>query len=99
MRDRNGWMGASVLALAMLFAGSPAGAADAENGKELHDGRCMRGCHTTDLYTSPDRKRNTFKELHRQVEICNNQAPGDPWFDDEVEDVFTWLNQTFYKVK
>ena len=81
--------------LAFLFVNTPAFAFDIENGKELHDGNCVR-CHTETHYTRADRKVSNYDKLHERVRLCEVMLEL-MWFDEEVDDVSAYLNQAFYK--
>lgn len=87
--------------LTMIFTGLllslPGHAADIENGKQLHDARCMR-CHGTEVYTRSNRRMKSFDKLTAHVNFCKNQT-GVMWFDDEVNDVIHYLNESFYQFK
>ena len=88
---------AFTIALALPQAGF---AADAANGKSLHDDRgCTASCHGEEVYTRDNRRNNTLPQLTAQVEMCNNNVPGETWFDDEIVDVVHHLNLKFYHLK
>ena len=79
-------------------------APDVERGKALHDANCT-ACHSsmfggdaTRIYTRPDRRVKSREGLTRQVQRCNHSL-GLQWFDDDVEAVAEYLNQTYYKLK
>ena len=81
----------------MLLASTlatPLHAADIDNGDDLHFEHCT-GCHQEEVYTRPDRKVSSLEQLGRQVRFCKDTI-GVNWFDDEVEDVIAYLNQTYY---
>lgn len=69
-------------------------AQDVKNGEQLHNERCTR-CHGTEVYTRGNRRIQSLDKLAAQVRFCKNQT-GVMWFDDEVDDVIHYLNQTFY---
>jgi len=69
-------------------------AADIDNGEDLHFEYCT-GCHGDEVYTREDRKMRDLVQLGKQVPFCQN-AVGATWFDDEVDDVIEYLNQTYY---
>lgn len=78
--------------------GATAGqAADAQRGKELVDTHCLR-CHGSEVYTRPDHKVTSLPGLYKQVQRCE-QMLGLTWFDDDIENTATYLNQEFYKFK
>lgn len=90
------------LMVGLLFLGTQAVyASDAENGEQLHDDNCI-SCHKSQMggdankiYTRSDRKVKSFQGLKKQVGTCRDML-GLTWFDEEVDDVVAYLNQTFY---
>lgn len=70
-------------------------AADIENGKALHDANCVR-CHQSEVYTRDNRMVNSYVELHERVKQCEIMAEM-AWFEEEIEDVVSYLNETYYK--
>lgn len=82
------------LTMASLLA-SPSYAANATNGKALHDKKCM-GCHDTHQYTRPNRIVHTFEDLHARVEFCDSATNANFSFDD-LDNVVEYLNVDFYK--
>jgi len=69
-------------------------AQDAENGKALHDSNCVR-CHDSAVYTRPNKRVTSLPKLGKQVRFCKDNI-GLTWFDDEVDDVVTFLNKNYY---
>ena len=69
-------------------------AADIENGDELHFDNCI-GCHDESVYTRENRNVRSLERLGAQVRFCRDSI-GLTWFDDEVDDVIGYLNQTYY---
>ena len=69
-------------------------AADIENGNDLHFEHCT-GCHDSSVYTRDNRNVRDLARLGQQVRFCKD-AIGLTWFDDEVDDVIEYLNQTYY---
>jgi len=87
----------SLLTLAAcLLAAAPA-VADIENGKALVAGNCTK-CHDERIYTRPDHRVTTLDGLNKQVRRCELSL-GLKWFDDEIDDVAAYLNQTYYHFK
>ena len=82
-----------VLIMTLLF-GMSARAADIDNGDDLHFENCT-GCHDSSVYTREDRNVQNLAQLGKQVRFCKNTI-GLTWFDDEVEDVIAYLNETYY---
>ena len=77
-----------------LLTAAPAAAADVQAGKKLHDQHCMQ-CHDSGVYTREDRRVNSLDALHKQVRRCDASL-GLRWFDQDVESVVKYLNQTWY---
>jgi mono/diheme cytochrome c family protein len=91
--------GAAGLALANPF---PKG--DAAKGKKLHDPGCV-SCHNsmfpdkngTQLYSDDMfRKSTNSKELRGMIEFCNNRT-NSGWFEEEIQHVGRYLNDSYYK--
>ena len=83
--------------LAALATAPNLASADVHAGKELTDAHCYQ-CHGAEVYTRPDRKVQSMSGLQKQVQMCN-QALGTTLFDEQVNDVASYLNQEFYKFK
>ncbi len=85
------------LPLIILLGVTTAEAADVQRGKQLVETHCQR-CHGSEVYTRPDHKVTSLPGLHKQVQRCE-QMLGLTWFDDDIENTATYLNQEFYKFK
>jgi cytochrome c553 len=85
------------ITVCLLAATSSLQAANPDNGKTLVDGNCTK-CHDERVYTRPDRRVTTLDGLHKQVTRCE-QSLGLKWFDDDIDDVAAYLNQTYYHFK
>lgn len=94
------------MAVPLLVMGAlPAqGAGNAASGKKLHEAHCI-SCHAArfegkweTMYTRPERKKKSLEELRGMVLFCDNQV-GTGWFDNEIDDVTAYLNETFYHYK
>ncbi len=90
-----------LIASLLFFSMQVVYASDAENGKQLHEDNCI-ACHTSQMngdankmYTRPDRKVKSYQGLQKQVQKCRDTLDL-TWFDEEVNDVVAYLNQTFY---
>ena len=70
-------------------------AGDVHQGKVLTDKHCQE-CHQSDVYTRSDRLVKTLPGLYKQVRRCE-QALDLTWFDDDIDNVSTYLNHEFYK--
>ena len=81
--------------LAGLLLSSRLAAADIENGEELHFDDCT-GCHLDEVYTRANRVVGSLERLGQQVRFCKDTV-GAQWFDEDVEDVIEYLNQSYYR--
>jgi hypothetical protein len=80
-----------VLLLAATFL---ALAGDPEHAQDLHAEHCI-ACHGTEVYTREARKVTSLPGLERQVQRCE-LALGLRWFDEDIDDMTTFLNEHFY---
>jgi hypothetical protein len=85
------------IVLWLLAAATPAPAASVDNGKALVAANCTK-CHDQRVYTRPDRRVTTLDGLNSQVRRCELSL-GLKWFDDDIDDVVAYLNQTYYHFK
>jgi len=67
-----------------------------ENGKKLYNEAECQKCHTSDDYTSKERKVKDFQKLQWRVKRCDFTMDAG-WFDEDIEDVVHYLNSSFYK--
>lgn len=82
----------------MLSLGATAAqAADPKQGHQLVESHCQR-CHGSEVYTRPDRRVTSLPGLHKQVQRCE-QMLGLAWFDEDINNTATYLNQEYYKFK
>ena len=82
--------------LALLMTALPAiQAADAGRGKQLVGENCT-SCHDDSVYTRKDRRVTTLDGLKTQVKRCELNL-GLTWFDEDIQDVVSYLNKTYYK--
>jgi len=63
-------------------------------GESLHKEANCLSCHTANPYSTA--KTPNFERLVAAVSFCNTNL-NTGWFDDEVLDVATYLNQKYYK--
>jgi mono/diheme cytochrome c family protein len=73
-----------------------------EEGKALHDKNCL-ACHAgktdnrpSQLYTRENRRVNDKEALQKQVEFCNEML-GLMLFDNEIQDIVTYLDTEYYQ--
>ncbi len=85
------------LYLSLMLGAASAPAANLERGHALVQTHCQR-CHGSEVYTRADRKVTSLNGLHKQVQRCE-QMLGLTWFDEDIENAATYLNQEFYKFK
>jgi len=83
------------LVLAAVAAPAPGLAADIGHGRQLQQKNCM-GCHDDSVYTRQDRKISTLDGLQKQVQRCELTL-GLKWFDEDVDDVAAYLNDSYYR--
>jgi len=95
-----------ILILSGLFASAMLVAmpaqADVAAGQKLHEAKCS-SCHATphtaEFYTSRVGKNyKTRDSLRTMVQACANHFNID-WFDEDVDAVTAYLNQSYYKYK
>lgn len=78
---------------------------NAATGKKLHDPRCV-SCHNSmfsdkdgsQLYSDMFRKADTVGKLKGMIEFCNNRT-NSGWFEEDIQHVGRYLNDTYYKFK
>lgn len=76
--------------------------ASADN--KLYQANCI-SCHASmfdgkadEIFTRKDRKVKTVERLKARVQMCATNL-NLQWFDEEVDDVTTYLNREFYHFK
>lgn len=74
-----------------------ANAGDAKNGKALYDANCFK-CHNTAIHTRPNSIILSLTALKNRVRFCETNAKL-TWTDPQIDDVATYLNNSFYKFK
>ncbi len=78
---------------------------NAAAGKKLHDKGCVT-CHNsmfpdkdgTQLYSDLFRKADSVAKLRGMIEFCNNRTKSG-WFEEEIQHVGRYLNDTYYQFK
>ena len=83
------------LGLVVAGTGTATAAVDVNAGQELHAANCT-SCHDSGVYTRQNRRVNSLDTLRKQVRRCE-RAQGLRWFDDQLESVVQYLNQTYYR--
>lgn len=83
-----------LLLTTLITSAIPAFAADSD-GHALHDANCTK-CHDSGVYTREDRFVTDRQSLDTQVRRCDANL-GLKWFDDDVEAVVDYLDQSYYK--
>ena len=72
-------------------------------GKALAERDCI-ACHeqkfkpASAIYTRPDRRVTSAKQLLAQVQVCNTELRVN-YFPDDEENVAAFLNDTYYRFK
>ena len=90
-----------LLGLLSLVGSAPLLAADVKRGEALHNANCvscharMTGGNGETLYTRSDRRVNSLAGLEAQVRRCESNLEL-KWFDEDIEDVVTYLNENYY---
>ena len=88
----------SVALFLLPFVSSVLFSYDVENGKDLyHEAKCQK-CHTSEDYRSENRKVKDFAKLQWRVKRCDFTMDAG-WFEEDIEDVTNYLNESFYKFK
>lgn len=82
-------------ALLVVTLSQATSAADTGHGENLVMEHCT-GCHDDSVYTRKERRVTTHDGLQNQVRRCELQL-GLKWFDDDISDVVTYLNDQYYK--
>ena len=85
---------ASLAFAAALLAGQ-ATAADAERGRDLYTQRCG-ACHDRSVHARRERVARDFGQVRAWVERWSRTL-GLGWGAEEIEDVASFLNETYYR--
>jgi len=70
---------------------------DLNKGKALLKEHCY-SCHGNDVYIREKRIVTSYPKLIKRVRFCSLQR-NLTWFDDDIENVATYLNTEFYHFK
>lgn len=81
---------ASAMSLALV---SNLSMAEVHPGKALHDSADCMKCHTAKPYNP--QKSDSWAKLVKTVQFCNDNLNAG-MFEDEVEELADYLNQTYY---
>ncbi|VAW91989.1 hypothetical protein MNBD_GAMMA21-1176 [hydrothermal vent metagenome] len=96
MKIKSGIIIAAVILANTSYAG------DIKRGQELHDENCtschksMLGGDGSGIYTREDRRIDSYEGLVKQVKRCKTSL-GVSWPEHQIDDVITYLNDSFYK--
>ena len=74
-------------------------AEDVHPGKAIHDESCLnchKGNHDEKFYTREGRSVKDLKRLGTMVKMCDANL-GTSLFDEDMEDITNYLNDSFYK--
>lgn len=89
-----GITGFSLATSIILGSGVAQASASEHPGKALHESAdCMR-CHATKPYNP--QQTDSYPKLVKAVTFCNENLNAG-MFDDEIEQLADYLNQTYYK--
>ena len=83
-----------IFSVCFTASSNAANAADINNGNDLHSANCT-SCHDSAIYTRENRRVRSLANLGTQVRFCKDNL-GISWFDDEVDDVISYLNKNYY---
>lgn len=86
-----------ITAACLIAATQLALAADIKNGETLLKGNCT-ACHDDSMYSRKDKRITSLDGLNKQVSRCELSL-GLKWFDKDINDVVSYLNQTYYHFK
>lgn len=109
MDTGRGWMLAAVvfstgLAASTVYA-APFSKGNLATGKALHDKTCA-ACHNSmmpdgkgsEIYSDDFRKMQNIAQVRTMIEVCASRSRAG-WFEEEIEHVGRYLNDTYYKYK
>ncbi|MDH5649790.1 MAG: cytochrome c [Gammaproteobacteria bacterium] len=68
---------------------------DAKKGKESYNTHCTK-CHGTDVFTHNNRQVKSVEGLVARVKMCNGQLKMN-LDKDTLDDITSYLNESFYK--
>lgn len=97
-RKTNKWFAAGLMVLALGAVAVPGQtvAADPDQGRLLHDQRCV-SCHDTRVYKRDSKVARDYDEIRAQV-VRWETSVALKWNDSEIDAVTTYLARDFYKV-
>jgi len=82
-------------AIILLMAYSIPASANAERGRLLYENHCT-SCHTSTAHVRDQRKTKTPAELRAWILRWSGELKLN-WSEDELTDVYQYLNNHFYK--
>lgn len=91
------------LSFALFMAAQGLWAEDTPDGKALYTENCtschvqMTGGDGSTIFTRKDRKVNSMDSLKTQILRCAT-AKNLSWFDEDVDAVAAYLNESYYKL-
>jgi mono/diheme cytochrome c family protein len=77
-------------------APAPAGAADLERGRMLHENHC-RMCHDSIAYKRGNKIANSYAEIKAQVTRWQTNT-GLHWSEADIDSVAAFVAKTYYKL-
>jgi hypothetical protein len=85
----------TLLVVCLIMGPSLGSAADPSRGETLHASHCT-SCHDSSVYTRENRRVTSLEGLRKQVQRCELSL-GLKWFDEDLEAVTQYLNETYYR--
>jgi hypothetical protein len=85
-----------LLLVAGLLISVPAGAADLERGRMLHENHC-RMCHDSIAYKRGDKIATNYAEIQAQVTRWETNT-GLHWSKEDIDNVTAFVAKTYYKL-
>jgi len=89
--------GLMAVSLSVMLVATPALAADAAKGKQVHQKNCT-GCHDDSVYKRADRRVESLPALKQQITGCEHAANA-KLSKGQIDDLTHYLNNTYYKFK
>lgn len=83
------------VAFSFLFTSSIPASAGTERGRLLYENHCM-SCHASIVHVREQRKSKSQAELRARILRWSGELKLN-WHDDELADVYQYLNNRYYK--